>query len=170
MSSFILPNIEMSPRSGSPSIHLISSPSTVASNTYIPRFLVILPPYIPIIISFLIFLSFVLIPQAEPPAQAATQSLVIGDQEKSAFMAEVLPIANHALEQKDYWLSIHGNLGGEFNIAWYPKFLITAINDVCFKKSLDLEITFHCADNFNFNGILRWGKGAGFSCLRVDLK
>lgn len=102
--------------------------------------------------------------------EAVLAALEIGDQEKAAFMAEVLPIANQALEQKDYWLSIHGNLNGDFHAAWYPKFLITAINDVTFKKSLDLEITFHCADSFKFNGILRWGKGAGFSCLRVDLK
>jgi hypothetical protein len=97
-------------------------------------------------------------------------ALEITDADKAVFIAEVLPIANEALEQKDYWLSIHGSLNGDFNAVWYPKFTIASINDVTFKKNLDLDMTFHCSENYTFNGILRWGKGAGFSCLRVDLK
>ena len=59
-------------------MQLLPSPSTDASKTYIPLSLVILPPYIPIIICFLISMStLVLTPHAELPAQDATQSLVI---------------------------------------------------------------------------------------------
>lgn len=92
------------------------------------------------------------------------------DEDKSTFIREVLPIANSALDQKDYWLSIHGNLDGEFNATWYPKFMIRDIQEVSFKKNLDLEITIKCADDFEFKSLLRWGKGAGFSCLRIDLR
>ena len=95
----------------------------------------------------------------------------ITDELKQQFIKEVLPIANQALEQKDYWLTICGNLeDGNFNIAWNPKFIIGSIQDVEITKKKDITFKFNCSDNFTFGGILRWGKGAGFSCLRIDLK
>lgn len=101
---------------------------------------------------------------------AVLDALDIGEEDKATLIAEVLPIANHALGQKEYWLSIHGSLAGDFHAVWYPSFTIETIQEVRLKKKLDVEIEFVCADNFVFKGILRWGKGAGFSCLRVDLK
>lgn len=101
---------------------------------------------------------------------AVLDALEITDEDKEQLIREVLPIANHALEQKEYWLSIHGNLGGDFHAVWYPQFTIESIQEVTMEKKLDLELTFTCANNFTFHGILRWGKGAGFSCVRVDLK
>jgi len=87
------------------------------------------------------------------------------------FIKEVLPIANSALEMKDYWLTIRGSLkSGDFNHAWNPKFTIGAINSVIITKKKDICFEFHCTDDFKFKGMLRWGKGAGFSCLRIDLK
>ena len=97
-------------------------------------------------------------------------ALEITDADKQLFIHEVLPIANQALEQKDYWLTIHGPVTGEFHVAWFPKFTITTINDVIVTKNLDIEFEFRCAADFAFRAILRWGKGAGFSCLRIDLK
>jgi hypothetical protein len=83
---------------------------------------------------------------------------------------EARAIANEALEQKDYWLAIHGNLATDFYCAWYPKFTIRNIESVEITKGRDIQFAFHCTDDFTFGGILRWGKGAGFSCLRIDLK
>jgi hypothetical protein len=97
-------------------------------------------------------------------------ALEITKEDKQLFIQEVLPIANQALEQKDYWLTIHGPVTGDFHVAWFPKFTITAIKDVIVSKNLDIEFEFLCADEFTFRAILRWGKGAGFSCLRIDLK
>lgn len=97
-------------------------------------------------------------------------ALEITEEDKATFIREVLPIANHALLQKDFWLSIHGDLESEFHVRWYPQFTIQSIESVTVQKGLDLNFTFMCADGFSFNPILRWGKGAGFSCLRIDLK
>ena len=47
---------------------------------------------------------------------------------------------------------------------------IDTINEVILTKENDLKLEFRCDNNFRFNGILRWGKGAGFSNLRLDLK
>jgi len=103
--------------------------------------------------------------------QPVIEALNITDDDKQELIKEVLPIANHALEQKDYWLTICGNLeDGNFNLAWSPKFTIGTINEVTITKEKDIWFEFKCSDDFTFGGILRWGKGAGFSCLRVDLR
>ena len=83
---------------------------------------------------------------------------------------EALAIANEALEQKDYWLEIRGNLEGEFHIRWYPKFTLKDITEVTVLKHDDIKVEFKCADDFIFHAYLRWGKGAGFSNLRFDLR
>lgn len=101
---------------------------------------------------------------------AVLEALEITDEDVAILMSEVLPIANEVLDDKEYWVSIHGNIEGDFHVAWYPQFRIDTISNIVLKKSRDLEITFICADDFVFHGILRWGKGAGFSCLRMDLK
>lgn len=95
--------------------------------------------------------------------------LKFDEEEKKILIAEVLPIANHALEQKDYWLTVCGDMEKEFNLAWSPKFTIPAIEDIVIHRKKDITFDFKCS-GFTFGGILRWGKGAGFSCLRMDLK
>ena len=103
--------------------------------------------------------------------QPVIEALEITEEVKQQLIKEVLPIANQALEQKDYWLTICGSLeDGNFNIAWNPKFTIGSIQDLEITKKKDITFKFKCSDDFTFGGILRWGKGAGFSCLRVDLK
>jgi hypothetical protein len=97
-------------------------------------------------------------------------ALAIGEAELETLKAEVLPIANEVLLQKDYWLAIHGSVTGDFHAAWYPPFTIGAIREVRIEKRKDIHLQFECEGGFTFRGILRWGKGAGFSCLRLDLK
>jgi hypothetical protein len=101
---------------------------------------------------------------------AVLAALEVTDEDKTTLLAEMLPIANTVLDQKEYWLSIHGSLDGDFHVGWYPQFRIESIQDVVVEKNLDLELTFTCTNADPIHAILRWGKGAGFSCLRVDLK
>lgn len=101
---------------------------------------------------------------------AVHAALEIGEDDMRTFMEEVLPIMKEALEQKDYWLAIQGDLGGEFHMAWYPKFTVFAIKDCSVKKGKDIHFDLQCSDDIVLHPILRWGKGAGFSCLRIDLK
>ena len=91
------------------------------------------------------------------------------DADKELFKAEVLSVVTEALEQKDYWLTIHGDVTGEFYAAWYPKLTVSKINEIVITKNKDVEFEFRC-DDFVFHGILRWGMGAGFSNIRIDLK
>jgi hypothetical protein len=84
---------------------------------------------------------------------------------------DVLPLARDCLAEKEVWLQIAGDVElGEFNFAWSPGFTITEVKRVQIKKATDILISVECNDGFTFGGILRWGKGMGFSNLRLDLK
>jgi hypothetical protein len=107
------------------------------------------------------------------------EALTINTEVKEQLIKEVLMIANSVLEEKDYWLTIRGSLkSGNFNHAWSPKFIIGTIDNVTITKKLDVhfdvEYTIKKGDGsdekLKFTPILRWGKGAGFSNLRLDLK
>ena len=104
--------------------------------------------------------------------EAVNAALEITDEDRTTFIREVLDITNSVLDEKDYWLSIHGDIDGDFHAVWYPKFKIDNILDVTVNKDTDKDITFNfrCSNEVNFNAIMRWGKGTGFSCLRVYLK
>jgi hypothetical protein len=98
-------------------------------------------------------------------------NLTLDENDIEIFKNEVLPIVKDVLEQKDYFLIIKGLLCSDnFNVSWYPKFIINDIISINVIKKKDIEFEFKCSDNVSFNGILRWGKGAGFSCLRIDFK
>ena len=90
--------------------------------------------------------------------------------DEASLMSEVYAEAKNAFNDKDCWLTVHGNLEGEFNAAWFPKFTLTPIVSVQMTKKQDIHFVFTCEDGFKLKSILRWGKGAGFSCLRMDLK
>jgi hypothetical protein len=97
--------------------------------------------------------------------------LVFSPEDEKVLKDQVLNIVKDVLDQKELWLSIYGNLDGDFHAEWYPKMEIPSIDMVVIKQdTLDFEMDFLCPDGFQFRGILRWGKGAGFSNLRVDLK
>jgi hypothetical protein len=95
------------------------------------------------------------------------RDLIINEEE---LKYDVSQLANEVLDQKDYWVDIRGDVDGEFNVAWHPKYTITEIESITVKREKDIKFVFNCAGGLSFKGILRWGKGAGFSCLRLDLK
>ena len=84
---------------------------------------------------------------------------------------EAFIVANDVLKDKDLWLQIHGDVNKEFNVKWTEGFSIKEIISVKrLEGKKDVVFTFVCNDGFSFKGILRWGKGAGFSNIRIDLK
>lgn len=85
------------------------------------------------------------------------------------FKCEVLVVLNNCLREKDYWLTIHGDILGNFHCAWYPQFLITELSSVTMRKEKDIWFDFECPET-KFSSILRWGKGCGFSNLRIDAR
>lgn len=91
------------------------------------------------------------------------------EEQLATFKGEVLQVLNESLNQKYYWLTLHGNVGADFHCEWYPKFTLSSITSVKIRKELDIWFDFECPET-KFSCILRWGKGAGFSNLRIDAR
>jgi len=102
--------------------------------------------------------------------QQVNEALDITEEDITLLKTEVMAVANEALKQKERWLTIRGDLTGSFHCAWYPQFTVKHIEEVRVTKKKDISIEFRCNDNFVFEGLLRWGKGAGFSNLRLDMR
>lgn len=84
--------------------------------------------------------------------------------------ADILPLVRDSLAQKDVWLQVAGDVRGDFHLAWSPALRVESVERVTIKKGRDIEIAVECDGDFKFGGILRWGYGAGFSNLRLDLR
>jgi hypothetical protein len=98
--------------------------------------------------------------------------LFVFDQHKEQLIKEVQIAYNTCMKDKEGWLQTFGDINdcANFNYKWYNQIYSKTILDVkCIKKE-DLIFKFICDDGYTFNAILRWGKGTGFSNIRLDLK
>ena len=88
------------------------------------------------------------------------------------FSNTVLGITQNVLKDKELWLQINGDLRDvntdDIDFMWYNQFNITNINNIEVKSKSDID--FYIDSDIKFSAKLRWGKGVGFSNLRVDLK
>ena len=109
-------------------------------------------------------------PVLEEERREIVDTFSVTEENTRELMAEVLTIANGVLKEKEMWLTIRGNLDGDFNCAWYPNFTLSKINSVTLQKGLDIRFEFHCEGLDPFHGHLRWGSSQGISNLRMDLK
>lgn len=84
---------------------------------------------------------------------------------------DILPILKEAFETKQYWLQIHGSLAsGNVHCAWTKQLSIPEIKKIDLVISSDIWAVIACENNFYFGGLLRFGKGSGFSNVRIDLR
>jgi hypothetical protein len=93
------------------------------------------------------------------------------ERDEVEFMEDVFPVLQASLAQKDVWLQVAGDVHkGLFHCRWSPALSVSSVTGVRFsgKKDVVGELVTDCAWPIRF--ILRWGKGAGFSNLRLDLK
>lgn len=90
---------------------------------------------------------------------------------------DVLSKSNDVMKEKDLWLQINGDIFNDdpYKICfkWYPKIVFDTLElKECNSKS-DIDIYFNGIQGkvtWEILAKLRWGKGAGFSNLRIDLK
>jgi len=94
----------------------------------------------------------------------------ITEDEKLTLIKEVQDIYDHIMNEKEVWLQTTGDPQKEFSFKWYNKIEPKKIIDVELVKNKDIEFIFKLDDKTSFTGIMRWGKGCGFSCFRMDLK
>jgi hypothetical protein len=80
-------------------------------------------------------------------------------------------LGNTCLSEKDLWLQINGDINDNVDFKWYDKILLDEKYTVNISMKSDFDFDFISIENkINFKAKLRWGKGCGFSNLRIDLK
>ena len=92
------------------------------------------------------------------------------DDDKSTLIKQVQEKYNQVMNEKQVWLQTTGDPDSHFSFKWYLQIKPLQIVDVEVKKKKDIEFLFKLEDNTHITGIMRWGKGCGFSCFRMDLK
>lgn len=92
------------------------------------------------------------------------------EEELRLFKEEAIAELNKVLAEKEYWLTIHGEPTGEFHCRWWPSFSLSTDAGVTVRKELDIWFDFTCDGGVSFSCLLRWGKGAGFSNIRIDAR
>ena len=94
----------------------------------------------------------------------------INDHDKTTLVKQVQEKYNHVMNEKHVWLQTTGDPDNDFSFKWYLQIQPLQIIDVKIQKKKDIEFIFKLEDNTHIKGIMRWGKGCGFSCFRMDLK
>lgn len=92
--------------------------------------------------------------------------------DKQILIKETQEIYTNIMNEKEIWLQTTGNPCGLFSFSWYDKIEPKIITDVYLVKKKDVLFKFILDNNINdtFTAIMRWGKGCGFSCFRIDFK
>ena len=89
--------------------------------------------------------------------------------------SEAYQTAKEVLEQKDYWLQIHGKIDepDDFEVKWTGKMGMSPIVSVAkeeAKSDCDVNFRFVCDDDSVFYAKLRWGYGQCITNIRLDIK
>ena len=96
---------------------------------------------------------------------------IFTENDKQILLKEALIKLNQIMNEKECWLQTSGNIEEPFNWQWHDKIESPKIKDIEMTWSKGADIYFHfIAENANFKGILRFGKGTGFSNIRFDIR
>lgn len=92
------------------------------------------------------------------------------------FSKSVVDIADKFLKEKHIWLQINGDVNRDVNeleFKWYKEFKVDKeykIKNIKTTSDIDFIFTSDNPKYFNFSCKLRWGKGCGFSNLRIGFQ
>ena len=92
------------------------------------------------------------------------------EQDKGLLIKEVQKKYDQVMNEKDIWLQTTGSPESNFSFKWYEKIDPLKIIKVDPINKKDIEFKFTLENGNYITGIMRWGKGCGFSCFRMDLK
>jgi hypothetical protein len=94
------------------------------------------------------------------------------EENKNTMINEVQEKYNKCMNEKEGWLQTFGDPDDldNFNFRWFEKVEAYKIVDIKLIKCPDIKFEISCENDYKFNAILRWGKGSGFSNIRLDLK
>jgi hypothetical protein len=102
------------------------------------------------------------------------KTFVLTENELNIFKIEAEKIIENVLNEKDYWLQIHGDIDNpnKFNVKWSKKILFVKIKKIeqIAGSGKDINIKMTCHDNNSFNAKMRWGYGQCITNIRIDIK
>ena len=75
------------------------------------------------------------------------------------------------MSQKDCFLQTKGDIDGDdFEFVWRERVECPQFTNIKIRREKDIFIDLICETGENFSGILRWGKGCGFTNIRFDVR
>jgi hypothetical protein len=99
-------------------------------------------------------------------------TFTLTDTEKSVLLEQINNKIQEVMEQKDCYLTTTGDPTGDpENFHWSPKVIPPLMTKITLEHQKDILI--HLTDDnndFNFTAICRWGKGIGFTNIRIDVR
>jgi hypothetical protein len=92
--------------------------------------------------------------------------------DSAMFLEDAMTMIQSAFHEKDVWLQVSGSVkSGVFYFYWSPSLSVESLHHVRFVQEKDVVGYIESSGcPYPIRCILRWGKGAGFSNLRIDLK
>jgi len=95
------------------------------------------------------------------------------EEDKQILLKEVQCKLDDIMNEKECWLQTSGKITDKLSFKWYDKIISPKINDVnlTWREGADIYFNFIAEEeNYNFQCILRFGKGTGFSNIRFDIR
>lgn len=99
-------------------------------------------------------------------------TFVINEEEKTKFIEQVSSVFTNILTEKECYLQTSGRVDAEFSFKWKKQISKPSIIDLEYRWNIgsDAKFDFKTDNNMNFSCILRFGKGCGFTNIRLDIR
>ena len=99
-------------------------------------------------------------------------TFALSDDEQTELVQEVSNVLNNILIEKEGFLQTVGTIDGEFDFRWKDQLSPPDIKDVKLRWALgsDIYFDFSTENQKDFSCIMRFGKGCGFTNIRIDIR
>ena len=106
-----------------------------------------------------------------PDLRSSISDFTLTDEETGVFIKQVKDKLDDVLSQKDCFLQTKGDIdSGSFEFSWRDSVSSPNITSINIRREKDIFIDLIDDKNESFTGILRWGKGCGFTNIRFDVR
>lgn len=106
-----------------------------------------------------------------PDLRSILSNFTLTDEETKNFIQQINDKLDNALSQKDCFLQTKGDIdSNEFEFAWRDSVTSPNITNINIRLEKDIKIDLINKEKESFTGILRWGKGCGFTNIRFDVR
>lgn len=95
----------------------------------------------------------------------------LSETEITQFLSEINAKLQEVMSQKDCFLQTKGNIDNDdFEFVWRERVECPEFTKIQTRREKDIFIDLYNDNGDKFTGILRWGKGCGFTNIRFDVR